>query len=190
MASGGTMLNHRAKLGPSFAPLQTKHQNRRRVIQHCESQPAPPLYTTFSVPVYSLSTAPANADASSPRRTMNLTTYASAVSISPERCFALSLYLGTQSHKNFMETKRGVLQVLCHRHTDLFTILGKTTGAEVEKLQMIKEAGFELTERFGCTTLERDHDVVICKIKNYWNKPGGPHNILYTADLKKLGLLK
>ena len=46
-----------------------------------------------------------------------------------------------------------LLQVLRQCHAPLFTLLGKTSGRDVKKLELIEEAGQQLTESFGFTVL-------------------------------------
>jgi hypothetical protein len=45
------------------------------------------------------------------------------------------------------------MQILCIQHTALFTTLGKTSGRDVDKLQLIRDAGFELTDKYGLPVL-------------------------------------
>lgn len=64
---------------------------------------------------------------------MNLVTYASPIALQPPT-YALGLYQHTLSRELMLQRGEGVLQILCEQHVDLFTLLGKTSGRDVDKL--------------------------------------------------------
>lgn len=43
--------------------------------------------------------------------------------------------------------------MLRQQHAELFNILGKTSGRHVDKLKLVKDAGFGVEERYGLQTL-------------------------------------
>ncbi|KAI7839064.1 hypothetical protein COHA_007206 [Chlorella ohadii] len=139
-------------------------------------KPLPPYYQ-LSLPVYSLATV--GPDGGSP--TLNLVTYASPISLKPRR-YALGLYLNTLSWQNMLATRTGVLQILGEQHAELFELLGRTSGRDVDKLAELARRGFGVSRRAadGVPLLDDslgwmelrftsepvnhgDHDVVICE---------------------------
>ncbi|PRW58673.1 flavin reductase [Chlorella sorokiniana] len=104
-------------------------------------KPLPPYYQ-LSLPVYSLATV--GPDGGSP--TMNLVTYASPISLKP-RHYALGLYLNTLSWQNMLATRTGVLQILGEQHAELFELLGRTSGRDVDKLAELAQRGFSVSRR-------------------------------------------
>ena len=101
---------------------------------------ADPLPPTLSAPVFSLATL--NDDGST---NMNIITYVVPVGIRPTRKWIISLWQGTLSHSNFSKRRRGVLQLLRRRHAALIPLLGKQSGAKVDKQQESAAAGFPWT---------------------------------------------
>jgi len=91
-------------------------------------------FTALSTPVYSLST---NGSAAGGPPSMNIVTFASPVSLAP-RVFALGLYRDTLSWANFLDTRTGVLQILRTKHLPLVALLGRSSGAHVDKIAAIK----------------------------------------------------
>ena len=69
------------------------------------------------------------------RRTtnMNLLTYATPVSIRPDRLYALGLYKETKSRDNFLREKTCVLQLLSEDHISCVRLLGGMSGRDVQK---------------------------------------------------------
>ena len=107
--------------------------------------PPPPL----SVPVWSLS---ADEDLPSSmqgrgntRHSMNIVTFATAVSVAPPKIWAVSLYTNTLTRRAFLDAKVGVLQLLRPDQSKLVPILGKRSGYEdgYDKREECKVAGFE-----------------------------------------------
>jgi len=88
--------------------------------------PPPPI----SLPVYSLA-APLSHD-STPvdgrTTSMNIVTFATAVSVVPPKLWIISLYTNTLTKHAFLTSKIGVLQLLDKRQKDLVCILGKKSG--------------------------------------------------------------
>lgn len=93
-----------------------------------------PSIPKLTAPVWSLATL--NEDKTT---NMNLVTFASAVSIFPKPLWSLSLYKGTLSHANFSREGHGVLQLLQERQAHLITLLGKTSGKQVNKMERLTD---------------------------------------------------
>lgn len=164
-----------------------------------EAPPLPP-YSALSIPVYSLSTVAPDGSAA----TLNLVTYAAPVSLKPRR-YALGLYEGTLSRDNMLATGRGLLQILGEQHADLFELLGRTSGRQVDKVRELAARGVALgtaaglpliADCFGYVELRilgeptscGDHEVVICEVVSFETVSPGVRP-LYTAHLKELGYL-
>jgi len=107
----------------------------------------------LNVPVWSLSTI--NEDNMSSN--MNLVTYAYPVSIKPKIKWAISLYKGTLTHKNFKNNHLGVLQRLTTSHINAFDILGKRSGYTIDKIKELTDIGYELAS----IDLKQLNDMVI-----------------------------
>jgi len=94
------------------------------------STDVPPL---LDVPTYSLATR--NSDGST---NMNILTYATPVSVRPDRIWSLGLFKGTQSHENFCRdgttgTSTCILQLLTDDHIPVVKLLGGSSGKDVNK---------------------------------------------------------
>ena len=108
----------------------------------------PPL---LDVPVFSLATL--GDGPPSGEGTMNILTYASPVSIQPQRMWSIALYKGTMSHENFARERRGVLQMLRPEHArcragneavgGLIRTLGGCSGRDVDKRALCAELGYD-----------------------------------------------
>lgn len=157
----------------------------------------PPL---LNVPVYSLATT--SADGS--RTNMNILTYATPVSIRPNRLWAIGLFKDTLSHEQFIATGRGVLQLLTTQHVPLVATLGGTCGRDGDKKRICAELGFPwidddklLPNCANYLTLEcvqviegGSHDIAICqvtKIETDVEHPTADH--LMTDTLRDLGII-
>ena len=144
----------------------------------------PPL---VDVPVWSLATL--NEDGTT---NFNILTYASPVSITPDRLYALGLYKETLSYENYCrENGSCVLQLLTPKHIPLVRLLGgqsgRDIGKEVECKNLSTDSEFELQDIGdnmpkvlpGCAQYLRmspfgpsgasmidggSHEVVICKV--------------------------
>ena len=138
---------------------------------------------------------------------MNLVTYTSPASVSPRR-ITLSLYKDTLSRETFMIKGTGVLQLLTKSHIDLFHLLGKTSGREVDKIALIRSKGYMVKDwsheavlgDAACYLAIKaasdfipcgDHDLVACDILDYDNRIGEESldQVLYTSDLRARGLV-
>jgi len=66
---------------------------------------------------------------------MNVLTYATPVSVRPERIWCLGLFKDTLSYENFARTGTGILQLLRDddQHIALIKLLGGASGREVDK---------------------------------------------------------
>ncbi len=109
---------------------------------------SPPL---VDVPVWSMATKNDDGDEKSKATTnMNLLTYATPVSISPNRLYALGLYKATKSRDNFLREKTCILQLLSEsneKHIECVRLLGGTSGKDVSKEQDLASVhGIELQE--------------------------------------------
>lgn len=165
----------------------------------------PPL---LDVPTYSLATVNPNNDETG----MNILTYASPVSIKPDRIWALGLFKGTVAHENMEKSKEGVLQLLTPHHAPVVRLLGGTSGREVDKRVECGKLGFpwftanddinlELLPGCACylrVTLVGDliecgsHDVAICKIDSMYieeEKNVSAKDHLSTRLLRDLGII-
>ncbi|KAA8496982.1 hypothetical protein FVE85_0711 [Porphyridium purpureum] len=100
-----------------------------------QSSPSPKLHSQ----VFSLATL--NRDGST---NMNIVTYVTPVSIHPQRLWALSLFVDTQSHENFTRSRVARLQLLCKDHARLVPLLGKQSGRHVNKVHELARMGVEL----------------------------------------------
>mmetsp|Transcript_133220 Transcript_133220/g.414226 ORF Transcript_133220/g.414226 Transcript_133220/m.414226 type:complete len:247 (+) Transcript_133220:25-765(+) len=142
-----------------------------------EPRDTPPL---LNVPVYSLATLD-----STGKTNMNIVTYACPVGIRPARAWCISLYRQTESHRNFVERRSGILQILGESHAPLVHLLGgqSSRDAGVDKAEGCRAKGFEWVSQAdvqemllpGCKaylslalegeiTNAGDHDVAICRL--------------------------
>ena len=165
----------------------------------------PPL---LDVPVYSLATVSENGETG-----MNILTYATPVSISPDRLWTIGLYKGTVAHENFVARRRGVLQLLTNKHVPLVRCLGGTSGRDVDKSQVCADFGFPWMENsiqgedqpcrlpdcanyltLDCIQLwdGGSHDVALCRVTcmEVLAKPSGEKvDNLSTGRLRELGII-
>lgn len=98
----------------------------------------------LDVPVWSLSTINQNQQMSQ-LSNMNLITYAYPISIKPKVKWAISLYKGSLTHRNFKASRWGMLQRLTTTHMNAFTILGKQSGNTINKIEALTSLGYDLT---------------------------------------------
>lgn len=99
-----------------------------------------------------------------------------------------------------------ITQVLIQKQSVLFDVLGKTSAKDKNKLEILKDRGWNITDEFGHHVLEGchgylllqcisgpvdagDHDVVICKVTEYLQNANSDSNLLYTDFLRERGLL-
>ena len=96
---------------------------------------SPPL---LDMPTYALATF--NKDGTT---NMNILTYATPVSAQPQRVWSLGVYRETLTEENLQRKPGGVLQLLTKDHIDLVSILGGSSGRDVNKEEECAKAGFE-----------------------------------------------
>jgi flavin reductase (DIM6/NTAB) family NADH-FMN oxidoreductase RutF len=139
---------------------------------------------------------------------MNILTYATPVSVKPDRLWAIGLYKGTQTHENFVKLKQGVLQLLTDEHTPLVKLLGGTSGYDVDKQEESKALGFDWVQleeeeprvlqgcsSYLCLELHQgnlidggSHDIAICRVKSmHTDELHRPQ--LSTEKLRDLGII-
>ncbi|GFH57490.1 hypothetical protein CTEN210_13966 [Chaetoceros tenuissimus] len=94
----------------------------------------PPL---IDVPTYSLATLDGQG-----KTCMNILTYATPVSVRPDRVWSIGIFKGTQTHENFSKSKRGILQLLAPRQSKVVRLLGGSSGKDVDKCEECKKLGF------------------------------------------------
>ena len=102
----------------------------------------------LDVPVWSLSTINQDQQISQSSNNMNLITYAYPVSIKPKVKWAISLYKGSLTHRNFKASRWGMLQRLTTKHMNAFTILGKQSGYIINKIEALTNLGYDLTTTY------------------------------------------
>lgn len=88
----------------------------------------------------------------------------------------------------------------------LFDVLGKTSAKDANKFKLLQDLGWGVRSQFGHRVLEGchgylmlecmsgpvdagDHDVVICEVTDYIQDTDTDSNLLYTAYLRKTGIL-
>lgn len=98
----------------------------------------PPL---LDVPTYSLATL--NKDGTT---NMNILTYATPVSVQPNRVWSLGIYRETLTEENLLRKPFGVLQLLTDKHIELVSILGGNSGRDMDKKEACERLGFEWVE--------------------------------------------
>mmetsp|Transcript_28069 Transcript_28069/g.43208 ORF Transcript_28069/g.43208 Transcript_28069/m.43208 type:complete len:242 (-) Transcript_28069:176-901(-) len=172
-----------------------------------QATPNPPL---LNVPTYSMATL--NEDGST---NMNILTYATPLSIKPDRLWGVGLYKETLSYENFARTKTCVLQLLTTDHVPLVALLGGSSGRDVDKQQECANLGLEwmvvdtkesstdiqllpkcahyllLTAATGVDLVDGgSHDVAICRVdKMFYDDSTTPRDHLYTGFLRDLGII-
>ncbi len=105
-------------------------------VPFCEQ---PPI--KLDLPVWSLSTL--NDDYKTTN--MNIVTYATQVGIKPLPVFAISLFKGTLSFDNFKRNGWGALQLLPNSGYNVVNILGKQSGRDYDKVQILRDLGVSLS---------------------------------------------
>ena len=98
----------------------------------------PPL---LDVPTYSLATL--NKDGST---NMNIMTYATPISAVPTRVWTLGLYRETLTEENVRRQPTAVLQLLTNQHVDVVSVLGGTSGRDVDKRAECAKRGLSWME--------------------------------------------
>jgi len=121
---------------------------------------------------------------------VNIVTYATPVSIRPERLYSLGLFKQTITYENFCRERKCVLQLLTAKHIPLVRLLGGKSGNDIDKsagcakvspnfsLQNIDNGGDECTPKVlpSCAYYLKlsavgdivdggeSHDIAICKV--------------------------
>lgn len=178
-----------------------------KTSQSLQITSVPPL---IDVPTYSLATLDDQG-----KTCMNILTYATPVSVRPDRVWSIGIFKGTQTHENFSKSKTGILQLLAPRHSKVVRLLGGSSGKEVDKCEECKKLGFpwiildgeekmplilpdcvyylELTligDLIDCGS----HDVALCKVNSMLIDEINEDEIqqipyLNTASLREMGLI-
>lgn len=143
----------------------------------------PPL---IDVPTYSLATLDESNETN-----MNVVTYVTPVSITPDRLWSVGLVKSSLSHDNFMSRKSGILQLLRPQHSSLVKLLGGSSGNDVDKRTECKRLCFAWESTIedeedeslplvlphcsfylllSCVEVVDggSHDIFICKVKKIW----------------------
>ena len=123
-------------------------------LQISKTTTIPPL---LDVPTYSLATInsstekttdsdddanDANDTGTTGTTNMNVITYATPISISPNRLWSIGLYKQTKTYENFIQSKKGILQLLSINHTSIVKLLGGSSGRDVDKCLECDKLGF------------------------------------------------
>ena len=74
---------------------------------------------------------------------MNIMTYATPVSVTPNRVWSLGLYRDTLTQENLLRKPVAVLQLLTTEQSSLVRILGGTSGRDEDKKAACAKEGFE-----------------------------------------------
>jgi flavin reductase (DIM6/NTAB) family NADH-FMN oxidoreductase RutF len=164
-----------------------------------QSTSIPPL---IDVPTYSMATL--NEDGST---NMNILTYATPVSVRPDRVWSLGLYKETLSYRNFVRTKSCVLQLLTEDHVPLIKLLGGTSGSDVDKRDACSKLGVKWMDGSGTDLLPGcacyfklstttdvvdvgSHGVALCRVDDMLvTGEDGSQEYLSTARLRELGII-
>ena len=159
----------------------------------------PPL---LNVPTYSLATL--NEDGTT---NLNIVTYATPVSASPQRVWGLGLFKETLSYENFARTRSCVLQLLTEHHIPLVKLLGGTSGRNVNKIDECSKLGFSCIEKLGELYLlpgckyyldlssiaelvdAGSHSVAVCQVSALLVPDHDTKGYLSTAKLRELGII-
>ena len=166
----------------------------------------PPL---IDVPTYSLATKDISG-----KTGMNILTYATPISIRPDRIWSLGLFKGTVTHENFAKTGKGVLQLLSTDHAKLVRLLGGKSGKDIDKKAECEKLGMpwhsideELPELLpGCCHYLRltrvgdlvdcgSHELAICRVESMFvsihdnEDDSSEREKLQTSTLRDLGII-
>ena len=173
------------------------------------STEVPPL---VDVPVWSMATL--NEDGST---NFNILTYATPVSIRPNRLWTLGLFKQTKSYENFCRERKCILQLLTAEHIPLVRLLGGQSGNDTDKeeecakvspnlsLQNIDNDDASIPKALpSCSYYLRlsavdivdgggSHDIAICRVDEMLvSGDGGLANneeYLSTSKLRELGII-
>jgi flavin reductase (DIM6/NTAB) family NADH-FMN oxidoreductase RutF len=174
------------------------------VVEGLRATSTPPL---VDVPTYSLATVD-----ESGKTGMNIVTYATPISIRPDRIWTLGLFKGTVAHENFSKSGKGVLQLLSPDHAKVVKLLGGSSGKDVDKKSECETLGMpwisipeddgELPDLLpNCTHYMKltrvgdlidcgTHDLAICEIESMFTaETNDSQEHLKTATLRELGII-
>ncbi|KAL3944768.1 MAG: hypothetical protein SGBAC_001139 [Bacillariaceae sp.] len=179
------------------------------IQQSLELTSDPPL---LDVPTYSLATQDKNGQTG-----MNIVTYASPISIRPDRIWSLGLFKGTWTHEQFALTGEGVLQLLAPEHSKVVRVLGGSSTREVNKQEACTEldmpwipfsedgeASSSMQVLPGCVHYLKvrlvgdlidcgSHDLAMCKVESMFvpssdEKSTTKHSLM-TSQLREMGII-
>lgn len=176
----------------------------------------PPL---LSSPVFSLATITNRNDDGDTTTTTttnhNILTYATPVSVLPDRMWCLGLYKQTLSYENFVRNRCGILQLLTNEHIPYVRLLGGKSGRDISKIEECQRLGcpFEALHDDDTDTVYQliskcqsyikliavgdivdagSHAIAICRVDATYTN-GGDENAssghLATATLRDLGII-
>jgi len=149
-------------------------------------------WNQVNLPVYSLATLD-----SSGVPNFNMCTYVTAISLKP-KLFAVAVYEGTKTLENLIKNPDSCnLQVLSLDCINLFRVLGKQSGKDIDKQKLIEKKGFNVTSFKNAPAIKEvvsvmnmsiqsyqkqgDHTLFIMKVESFSTINQTP--ILYTQDL-------
>jgi flavin reductase (DIM6/NTAB) family NADH-FMN oxidoreductase RutF len=121
--------------GRSFAILLLSCLGTKFCACSLQAVSTPPLLDS---PVYALATL--NKDGST---NMNIVTYATPVSIRPDRVWSLGIYKDTLTLDNLLRNPVCVLQLLTESQAKTVTVLGGSSGRDIDKREKCASLGFE-----------------------------------------------
>ena len=124
-----------------FQPQVCTALKRPGTVITATSTVVPPL---IDVPTYSMATCNDKGDdndGDTRKTNMNIVTYATPVSVRPDRIWSLGIYKETLSYKNFCRDRTCILQLLNEQHIPLVKLLGGTSGNEVDKESECEKLG-------------------------------------------------
>ena len=159
---------------------------KQPVIITATTTTVPPL---VDVPTFSMATCNRidDDDAGSTTTNMNILTYATPVSVRPDRVWSIGLYKETLSYQNFCRDRSCILQLLTDKHIPLVKLLGGTSGNDVDKGSECAKLGFQwghLPETTTATTTTTESE----------QRPGGERpqpqvlpDCAYYLKLKAIG---
>lgn len=139
------------------------------------STPRKKPWNRVNLPVYSLSSYEGS------RHNMNICTYVTPVSMSPKQ-YAVSIYKGTKTLDNVMQTQHFILQILRADHISLVSRFSRYSGHKKDKLKTLRPMlmdykGFKiLIDALAAIELAvismtdvGDHVLAICDVISYKN---------------------
>eukprot|EP00466_Bigelowiella_natans_P011827 jgi/Bigna1/141416/aug1.62_g16124 len=140
---------------------------------------------------------------------MNIATYVSAASLAraPEskKYYSVALFKDTRTHENVRRDNRLLLQLLNTGHAELVEILGRQSAKDIDKISKLEEIGEEIAWKDGFPYLSSstavcdlhncgwidagDHELGLFEVRDWFVGSEDTKAILYTDDLKEMGIL-